>query len=508
MTGAVVVAGAGPTGLMLASELGLAGVPTVVIEPLPRPSPMAPGVAVNAGLVEQLDDRGLMDALREETFVLPAVHFALIWLDLTKQDEPHADAYMVPQDRLEQLLEDRAVELGVDIRRGHEVVGLDQGPDEVTVSVRSAAGEYRLPCSYLVGCDGKDSTVRALAGIGFPGIDDRDCAGIVADVEIDLDDTAPELFGAYLSSAGGVYMGAPSGPGRLRMMTLEWREPSPDRPAAAGTGPVTAAELRAAVRRTTGREPSTEPLWLSRYEAAVRQADRYRAGRVFVAGDAAHVMVPLNGLAMSCAIQDAANLGWKLAAAVHGWAPPGLLDSYHDERHPAGSRVCRDVLAQVALLHPAQQVSPLREVIGELLRFDVVQRHLIETVTGLGVRYPMGAPSDPAALSDPTAQPHPLLGRRLPQVSLRRADGELHVPELLHAGRAVLLDLSGGAMPTADMTGWKDRVDLVVAEPTPDIPATAVLLRPDGHVAWAGSAGAEDEGLAAALSRWFGTPAG
>jgi 2-polyprenyl-6-methoxyphenol hydroxylase-like FAD-dependent oxidoreductase len=494
MSSSVVIAGAGPTGLMLACELGLAGAQVVVIEPLPERSPASPGMAVNSGFVETLDQRGLMDPIREETFVLPGAHFSLIWLDLTRLTEPHADAYLVPQSRVERLLEERALSLGAEIRRGHEVVSLDQDSTGVTAGVRARRGDYQLRGDYLVGCDGANSTVRSLVGIDFPGTDDPTCSGITGDVEVELADMVGEHFGAYVSETGAVYTGAPIGPGLLRVSTIEFGVD-----ASILEAPVTPEEFFSAIKRITGVELNgREPRWLSRFGNTTRQATRYRADRVFLAGDAAHVLFPVNGLGLCTGVQDVVNLGWKLAADLHGWAPAGLLDTYEEERYLVGRQACRDVRAQAALMYPPDRVNPLREVIGELLQYDDVQRHLIEMVTGVGVRYPF-EPTGPSV-----AEPHPLLGRRLPNLVLRTAHGEGTVASTLYTGRGVLLDLSGGGSELADVSGWKDRVDVVTAEPMPEIAATALLLRPDGHTAWVGGADADGEGLLTALATWFG----
>ena len=502
---AVVIAGAGPVGLMLACELGLAGVPVTVIEPLTERSPRAPGVAVNAGLVEVLDDRGLMEPLREETFILPAVHFSLMWLDLMGQPrQPHADAYMLPQSRLEEHLEERATALGAQIRRGQRVTGFEQDSAGVTVSVSSDDGTgYRLRARYLVGCDGTDSTVRARAGIGFTGVEDDRCWGIVGDIAFDPDEMEPEHFGARLAPDGGVYMGAPAAEGLLRVTTFDWR----DAEAPPVDQPVPVEEFHATVLRITGHELRGEPLWLKRYRNVTRQAQAYRCGRVFLAGDAAHTVVPLNGLAMCAGIQDAANLGWKLAASVAGWAPPGLLDTYEAERMPAGRKVCRDTQAQAELFHPPARVGPLREIIGELMQFDEVRRYLVRTVSGLGVNY---------VFDDAAAASHPLLGTRLPQVPLKCGNGEVFTYELLHAGRAVLLDVSGEPEPARDAATaavrpaqWRGRLEFVVAAPAPEIEAGAVLIRPDGYVAWVGNGSGPKRfaGLRQALEQWLGEPA-
>jgi len=492
VNGRIVIAGAGPAGLMLAGELALAGVPVTVMDPLTERSPTAPGMAINSGSVEVLDQRGLMDDIREETFVFPGAHFSLIWLDPTRRGQPRADAYMVPQTLLEEILERRATALGVELRRGQRVVGLTEHADRVEVAYDGPGGPGTLRGDYLVGCDGAHSAVRTCAGIGFAGTEDPCCGGVVGDVEVDFSELAREHLGAYVAPTGAVYTGGPVGPGLLRVITIRF-----DRPAPPHDAPVTVEEFFAEVHEITGTGlASGPPRWLSRFGDATRHAERYRQGRVLLAGDAAHVSYPVNGLGLSTALQDSANLGWKLAAQMRGWAPPGLLDSYHAERHPVGARVCRDARAQAYLSHPPERVTALREILGELLAFDDVQRYFLDMVSGAGDRYPM--------LPGPGTT-GPLVGRRPPYVPVRTADGEVDVVSLLRGGRGVLLELCGDPRRAPDLAGWKDRVEVVGAEPTAAIPATAVLLRPDGHVAWA-APGDGHPGLTEALTAWFGAP--
>jgi 2-polyprenyl-6-methoxyphenol hydroxylase-like FAD-dependent oxidoreductase len=479
MSDTVVIAGAGPTGLMLACELGLSGVDTVVLETRAEPRQDAPGMAINAGVIELLDQRGLMAPVRMGTRSLPTVHFAMLPLDATKLAR-HEDTVLVLQSRLERVLAGRAAELGVDIRRGHEVVAVEQDAGGVTVTARTATGEERVRARYLVGCDGRDSAVRELAGIGFPGVDPP-FHGLVGDVEVSYFDLLPSQLGAHLCPSGGHYAGAPLEEGVLRVVTAEFGRRPPE-------GEVTLDELRAAVRRLTGTDLKAGAVrWLTRYGNPTRNAEKYQQGAVFLAGDAAHIHFPLNGQGIATGVYDAVNLGWKLAAELHGWAPADLLTSYHTERHPVGEWTCTNVRAQIELCYPPEKVAPIREFLLGLRQVDTINEHLIELVTGLGVRYPIGD--------------HPLAGRRLPHVPL----GATSVPELLHGGRGVLLDLSDGHARLPDVTGWHDRIDVVTAPSTQDIDAAAVLLRPDGHVAWAGDDGTT-AGLETAVKAWFGEP--
>jgi bifunctional hydroxylase/dehydrase len=503
MSRTVVIAGAGPIGLMLACELGLAGVRSVVLERRSETDPRSPGMAINGAVVELLDQRGLLDALREHAMTLPAAHFSNLWLDMTPIADIHESSLVLPQWRLERSLETRAVELGADVRRGALVTGLAQDSSGISVAVRTTTGTDTVEGAYLVGCDGADSTVRALAGIGFPLRESR-FYGIVGDIEADWSDLVPEQVGARYSTVGGTYAGTPVGPNIWRISTAEWGVEPAD-----PTAPVTLDELNDRVERLTGtRFKTATPLWLERNGNPTANADTYRAGRVFLAGDAAHVFFPFNGQRLSSGFADAANLGWKLAADLGGWAPPDLLDSYHDERHPVGRWVAMNVAAQEALVHPPQAAQPLRELFTELIAIEEVNRRLVEMVMGLSIQYPSGAPDG--------SPRDPMLGRRLPHVALTigGGGGTSGVAQLLRSGRGVFVDLSGDptaidGSAAAAVSRYADRVDLVLAEPDARIAAAAVLLRPDGHVAWTaarpGGPAAEPD-LDTALRTWFGTP--
>lgn len=481
----VVVAGAGPAGLMLACELRLAGVDVVVVEPRAEVGTVSQGMALHGRSLELLDRRGLRERVTEEAFVWPRTPFAFLWLDL----EGMADANMTyahPQWRTEKLLEERALELGATIRRGHEVVGLEESEAGVVVEVRSAAGEDRIHAAYLVGCDGVDSAVRELAGIGFPP-NGPSYYGLTGDVvlaeggdgELDVGLHPAGLFGAL-----------PLQPGVTRMMTVEFDASPPGRDVE-----VTVDEMCASVRRITGSDPRiAETHWLSRYGGPVRLADAYRAGRVFLAGDAAHSLFVSGTQGLNAALHDAMNLGWKLAAELNGWAPPGLLDTYHDERHPIGERMCLHARAQIELMHPLERVAPLRVLLGELLQFTSVNRLLIEMPTAAG--YPM---ADEAA--------HPLLGAPCPVAELTADAGPTTTSRLLRTGRGLLLDLTDATAALPDVTGWKDRVDLVRARPAPALSASVLLIRPDGYVVHADGDAVDHEGLRRALTTWFGAAA-
>ncbi|TCO60796.1 FAD-dependent oxidoreductase [Actinocrispum wychmicini] len=472
MTHPLAIAGAGPVGLTLAGELAAAGVETVVLERLPEPRTQSLGMAVNPTVVELLTQRGLMDGLRGSGFEFPQAFFAHFRLDPTKLTEPRAYNWALPHAALEHRLAEHAESLGVKIRRGAEVVAVEQADNGVRVDIRTANGPETLHCRYLVGCDGADSAVRKLAGIDFPGADSP-FYGLIA--ELIPNDGLRRLLGPHIYD-GGLVTVSPSGPATVRVTTAEFGVEPPDAKA-----PVTRAELAAHIERISG-EPCEigDALWLTRWFHVTRQAETYRRGDIFLAGDSAHVHFPLGGQALSTGIEDAVNLGWKLAAVLRHDADPALLDTYEAERYAVGTRSCRSTEAQIALMHPMSAVAPLRELFGELLTFDEVNNHLVKLAGGLDVTYP----ADPGA--------HPLVGTRLPQPPL-------------NPGKGVLLDRTGLAADP-EWARWADRVDVVTAAPETLLGATAVLVRPDGRVAWA-TDGTDVTGLRPALEKWF-SPAG
>jgi 2-polyprenyl-6-methoxyphenol hydroxylase-like FAD-dependent oxidoreductase len=487
----VLIIGAGPVGLMLACELAVAGVPPTVIDRLDAADERSPGMAINAAVVELLSQRGLMAPLRDDGFEFPLAHFAHLMLDPARLAERHPYAFAVPHHRLAQRLEERAVQLGTRVIRSTELVSLDCDEDGVTAGMASGAV---IRCRYLVGCDGGGSRVRELAGIEFPG-SDLDFRGITADLEIGPDDPLMTQLGFHQHD-GGLFTVAPAAPDVVRVMVGEFGVP----PAQPGE-PVTLADLQASVKRVTGNDLSTgTPRWISAWGAPTRVADRYRADRVFLAGDAAHLCFPLGGQALSTGIEDAVNLGWKLAAEIIGWAPARLLFTYHTERHPAGTRMGQTTRAQTALMSQLDKVGPLREILAGLIAFDDVNEYLVKMVGGLDVKYQM----EGQALAAPAG---PFVGRRLADVPLTTGRETTSVARLLEPGHGLLLNFADDASLRRLTAGCADRLDYVMAEPTPELGVAAMLVRPDGRVAWSSRPGGVwGTGLSAAIHQWFGEP--
>ncbi|MFD6448300.1 rifampin monooxygenase [Promicromonospora sp. NPDC060204] len=467
----VLVAGAGPTGVLLACELRLRGVRVLVLEKDDEPTKVVRGLGLHARTLEILDQRGLLDRFLPLGKQYPVGGFAGIRKPAPAGlDTPYPFVLGIPQPVTEGLLRERAAELGVEVRYGHEVTGLSQDDDGVTAEL---ADGTRLRSRYLVGCDGGRSTVRKLLGIGFPG-EPSTHETLLGEVEL----TAPaETIDAVVAEVRKTYndFGAmPLGDGLYRLGAPA------DGVAEDRAVPPTLDELRRQVRKLAGTDLGAHsPRWLSRFGDATRLADRYRAGRVLLAGDAAHVHPPYGGQGLNLGVQDAFNLGWKLAAEVAGQAPDGLLDTYAAERRPVAADVLDNTRAQHVLLSPEPGPQAVRRLLTELMDLEDVRRLLVEKVTATGIRYDLGGE-------------HDLVGRRLPDVALRQ--GRLY--ELLRTGRGLVLDRTGRL--TVD--GWTDRVDHVVdADAALDVPA--VLLRPDGHVAWAG---ADHQDLLDHVRRWFG----
>jgi 2-polyprenyl-6-methoxyphenol hydroxylase-like FAD-dependent oxidoreductase len=491
MSRTVVISGAGPAGLMLAGELALAGVPAVVLERRPEPAGVSAGMAVHGRTLELFKRRGLRDAIRpEDIFPWPRTPFALLWLNMEgARDEDYT--YAFPQWRTERLLEQWVTELGVDLRRGHEVVDLVQDGDGVTVGVSDQNGRrYEVRGAWLAACDGADSRVRELAGIGSeqkgPGY-----YGVLGDLELTEDSDRQFDAGVH---PDGVFGAIPLSADTVRLMTLEFDVEAPG-----PKEPVTAAEVTARIERITGRAPKLGKLtWLSRFGGPTRLAERFRDGRVLLVGDAAHTMFISGTHGLNAALHDAANLGWKLAAEINGWASPGLLDSYEQERRAVADRLCRHACISMAMLHPYERVAQLRELVERLIGFEQVNSHLLQVTTA--ARYPL--PDD----TQEQAQVHPLTGTPVPDATLNLTDGQSSVAEAMRGGRGLLLDLSEGTAALDEASAWAQRVDLVAAKAAPELPAAVVLVRPDGQIAYASASGDDRAGLLAALRTWFGDP--
>ncbi|WP_404193408.1 FAD-dependent monooxygenase [Streptomyces tauricus] len=491
----VVIAGAGPTGLMLACELRLAGVDVMLVDRLPQRTGESRAGGIHARTQEVLDQRGILDRFLAVGEVQSVGHFAGFWLDFDASESRHSRPLTILQSAIERLLEEWAAELGVRVRWSAEVSGVRQDEAGVTVELRtSRTAAASLRARYLVGCDGGRSAVRKLSGIAFPGTP-ATMTALCGDVELpDL----PEDYIFLRRCPTGHFSVYDLEPGCYRLITSEFDHVA-DR-----AEPATFEQLRESLIRLAGTDWGMHsPRWVSRFGDAARQASRYREGRVLLAGDAAHIHYPAGGQGLNVGVQDAVNLGWKLASVVRGQAPERLLDSYHAERHPVAERVLHNTRAQSALGPPGVQIDALRDVFASLLVFDDVNRHLRGMITALDIRYPVDGD-------------HPLTGRRVPDADLKRTDGATRVYALLHAARPVLLDLRGSAEVQTAAEGWGDRVDLVEARSEEDhwyvpgvgeIPAPAALLiRPDGHVAWAAAGAPDASALWAALTLWFGRP--
>ncbi|MFE5121696.1 FAD-dependent monooxygenase [Streptomyces sp. NPDC056669] len=486
----VVVAGAGPTGLTLAYELALAGVETLVLERLPEPIRQTKGGGIQPRTAELLELRGLLAPLLPRTLPRAPVggNFALlpVPLDCAPWDTRHPYPIMVPQWEIEKVLEERATARGARIRRDAEVTSADADDDGVTVTTDDG---LRVRARYAVGCDGGHSTVRKRLGMPFPGRPGTRPA-VLADIRLSaVSPLVPQQaapISALTRRANGVWsMLVPLGEGRYRL-TYGYDEPGGD---ADRDAPVSAEEIATALRAVYGAETVLGGVDnSSRFTDATRQVERYRAGRVLFAGDAAHIHPPLGAQGLNLGVQDAFNLGWKLAAELRGSAPAGLLDSYHAERHPVAARVLHHTSAQRVLadLSPSEDVAALRDIFVDLMRLPDTNRHLAGLISGLALRYEI-----PGAA-------HPLAGRRVPDAELVTASGPTRLSSFFGAGHAVLLDL-GGLVP--DDVRLPGHVDLVRAKSTADLGAGALLFRPDGYVCWAADdAAACREGVLPAIA--------
>ncbi|MDB5675878.1 MAG: hypothetical protein JWM65_2860 [Sphingomonas bacterium] len=481
----VLIVGAGPTGLMLAGELALAGVDVAIVER--RVSQDLSGAragGLHARTIEILDQRGIADRFLAEGRTAQVGGFAWIPLDISDFPTRHPYGLALWQTHVERLLAGWVGEFAVPVHRDCEVTGFVQDADGVTVALSDGQS---LRAKYLVGCDGGRSLIRKAAGIDFPGWDPT-ISHLIAEAEL-----AEEPAWGLRHDAMGIHaFSRMEEGGPVRVMVTEQQL---DR-----TAEPTLADLGAALIAVYGTDYGIHsPIWISRFTDMTRQAVSYRNGRVLLAGDAAHVHYPAGGQGLNTGVQDAVNLGWKLAQVVAGVSPDGLLDSYHAERHPVGARVLRNTMAQVALLGRVdERTTALRETVAGLLAMDEPRKRIAAEMTALDVHYDLGGE-------------HPLLGRRMPDLDLVSANASLRFFTLLHRGQPVLLNL--GAPDSFDITPWADRVQLIDARydgawELPVIGAVsapeAVLIRPDGHVAWVGDRAGT--GLVEALTKWFGIP--
>lgn len=494
-TNPVVIAGAGPVGLMLAAELRLGGIEVLVVERRPAGTvgeSRAPGI--NARSMEVLAQRGMADTFRAAGKPLSGVMFSGILLDPRSIDPDWPDALILPQHQTERILAERAAELGARIRWATEVTGIKQDESGVEVHLLAAGRAEQVRAAYLIGCDGGRSTVRKSSGIAFPGL-----PGETWWVVGDLDLASPPDHGFGYNERVGFYQISRSEPEWIRLSVMRQNPPlDPDRP-------TTLDEIRDAMVYAFGTDYGLRGArWMSRWSDGYRHAATYRDNRVFLAGDAAHIHTPVGGQGLNLGIQDAVNLGWKLAAVLRGDAPDSLLDTYHDERHPAGANALKWSMAQTEVLKPGRRREAVREIFSDLFAAPQATLQLAGGLSGLTLRYPLG-------------EYHPLVGRRIPNLAL---SGGTDVFTLLHDARPVLLDLGADGI-TDTLTPWADRIKHVTAEYQPDEreglwhvpvfgdipPFEAALLRPDGYVAWIKPAAVpfKPTTLTDALTRWVAT---
>ena len=481
----MVVAGGGPTGLMLAGELALAAVDVAIVERrINQDLDGSRAGGLHSRTIEVLDQRGIADRFLSEGQVMQVQGFALTPLDISDFPTRHNYGLALWQSHFERILAGWVAELGVPMLRGHEVVGFRQDDTGVDVEM---SGDTSLRAEYLVGCDGGRSVIRKAAGIEFAGLDPS-TSWMIAEVEMDEE---PEV-GIRRDSAGRQHALGRRAPGEPIRIVLTERQVE-------HTGDPSVTELREALVAVYGTDYGLRSAnWISRFTDMSRQATSYRHGRVLLAGDAAHVHPPQGGQGLNTGVQDAVNLGWKLAQVVNRTSPESLLDSYHAERHPVGARVLHNTMAQVALGGPDGRHQALRDIMTDLLSMDGPRKRIAGMISGLDIHYDLGAG-------------HPLLGRRMPDLEVHTADGPTRVFTLLHDARPVLLNLD--APRRFDIAPWASRVRVVDAEHAEvwELPVigevaapAAVLIRPDGHVAWVGDP--SDPKLPDALTTWFGPP--
>lgn len=479
---AVVIVGGGPTGLMLAGELALANVDVVIVER--RMNQQVDGSragGLHSRTIEVLDQRGIAERFLQEGRVMQITGFVGIPLDISDFPTRHAYGLALGQSHIERILAGWVEEIGVPILRGREVVGFEQDDAGVNVEI---SGDASLRAKYLVGCDGGRSLVRKAAAIDFPGLD-ASTSWILGEVEMEQ---MPQI--GMRREGGGIGPINPGTGGGPYRVVLTERALEHDREP-------TLQDLRDALTSAYGSDfGAHSPTWISRFTDMTRQAACYRSGRVLLAGDAAHVHPPQGGQGLNTGVQDAVNLGWKLAQVVKGTSPEDLLDTYHAERHPVGARVLHNTRAQVALGSPDERHRALKEILMELLSMNEPRKRIAAMLCGLDIHYDHGSG-------------HPLLGRRIPDLDLITPKGSTRLFSLLHEACPVLLNF--GPPGAFEMDPWANRVSLIDAEydgawelpVLGEVPAPgAVLVRPDGYVAWAGDL--TDPELPRALTRWFG----
>jgi 3-(3-hydroxy-phenyl)propionate hydroxylase len=491
---AVVIAGGGPTGLMLAGELALAGVDVAIVER--RESQSLAGLragGLHSRTIEILDQRGIADRFLSQGQVFHSAPFADLALNTSDLPTRHNYFLALWQTHIERILLDWVSELSVPICRGSEVTGFAQ--DDTIVDVELSDGRS-VRAKYLVGCDGGRSLIRKLAGIDFPGWD-ATTSYLIAEIE-----TAEEPEWGVRRGENGINAIAKLDDGKRARTVLSEKtlnEKSVGQRSELPRQEPTLRDVREALIAVYGTDYGLcSAEYISRFTDMTRQAAHYRDRRVLLAGDAAHVHSPKGGQGLNISVQDSVNLGWKLAQVVHGTSPDSLLDTYHAERHPIGTRVLRNTMALTAIERSEPRVDALRETMCELMQADGFRKQYLSMMSGLDIHYDLG-------------EGHPLLGRRMPDLDLFTANGSLRVFTLLHKARPVLLKL--GETRSFDITPWTDRVQSIDAEydgkwelpAIGSVPApTAVLIRPDGYVAWVGDK--TQRGLTDALTKWFGSP--
>jgi 2-polyprenyl-6-methoxyphenol hydroxylase-like FAD-dependent oxidoreductase len=490
---AVVIAGGGPTGLMLAGELALAGVDVAIVERrASRDLPGSRAGGLHSRTIEVLDQRGIADRFLSEGQVTQVGQLAGVPLDISDFPTRHPHGLGLWQNHIERILADWVGELAVPIYRGREVTGFAQDDTGVDVAL---SDRQSLRAQYLVGCDGGRSLIRKAAGIEFPGWDPT-ISSLIAEAEMAGE---PEL-GIRHDAIGTHALGRVEY--EIRDGEVVYKDGGPVRvmvtePHLGATTEPTLRDLSEALIAVYGTDYGIHsPTWISRFTDMTRQAAAYRNRRVLLAGDAAHVHAPDGGQGLNTGVQDAVNLGWKLAQVVNRTSPESLLDTYHAERHPVAARVLQNTMAQVALRRPDERTTALRDTIAELIRMDEPRKRFAAMMSGLDIHYDLG-------------EGHPLLGRRMPDLDLATANGPLRVFTLLHDARPLLLNL--GEPGGFDITPWADRVQMIDAKYVGpwELPAIgsvaapiAVLIRPDGYVAWVGERTQLE--LAEALTTWFG----